>query len=224
MENTILITSVINTSKKDLPHSVRSYFTPEKRLEQTLWAINTIKKYFNGYNYYIVLLEGSVISKEVEDILKNNVNYYLNVNNELVDSPYKIIGEASIMMSYFNSDHYKHNCTKIKRIIKSTGRYGFDENYLKVLEKMDNENIIAQIRENNTQISTITYTIPIKEMVDFIHCLLQLLKNQESFITECFSIERYLYSYWIKDKKNIYSPEILGVEGFGSTNNHLIKY
>ena len=78
-EDLFLITSVINTGFKPWTYTgIRSIYTPEQRLDQTInETISSIRSY-SPYSK-IFLIECSNLCKEDEDKLINASDYYLNM-------------------------------------------------------------------------------------------------------------------------------------------------
>ena len=228
MENLIILTSVLITSPEPLPWSVRSVFNPQKRLEQTAYSILSIKKY--APTYFLVFVEGSKIPIEWENFIKSKVDYYLNIADtdysKYINGQSKGLGEISLLLSYLKSSHFQSNKNNVKSIYKMTGRYIFNQNHIfnsQVNNIVFKIFIITQKREQDSQISTIYYSMPIAEIDNFINILEESYKD-DKFVLGVYPIECYLYDKWIKDRKNVYSPFILGIQGFSATFGDLIKY
>lgn len=224
-KNLIIITSVINVSSNKLSYTnTRSIYSSEERLNQTLESINSIKKYIE--NYYIVLVEGSELSIEYENILKSNVDYYYNISNsnykQYIDGISKGLGETSILLAYLLSNHFIENKCNFNYIAKLSGRYYITSKFI-TSENFNSNKITVKYYHENKQICTIWYTIPINEINDFIN-VLNNSYNDIKFIEGCYSIENYLYDKWLKDKLLI-SKQInnIGVNGNIAVDGSIIE-
>lgn len=221
MKNLTIITSVIKTSTEPLIYSQRSVFNHDDRYQQSLKTIVSIR--MNSPNTYIVFVESTEIPVEWENNIKNNVDFYFNISNtkykKFVDSKSKGLGEASILLSYLKSEHFNNIREDFETISKFSGRYFYEDNFLdfnKLLNNHNDDKIIAQIRENNTQILTIWFCIHKSEINEFIK-ILEESYNDIDFSSGKNHIECFLYDKWIKNKKVI-SPEYVGVSGYGATH------
>ena len=78
MKNLTIITSVIKTSTNPLVFCDRSVFGHEERYKHTIKTLISVR--LNSPNTYIVFIEGSDIPIEWENIIKCNVDFYLNIS------------------------------------------------------------------------------------------------------------------------------------------------
>lgn len=222
--NLVIVTSVIDTIQKPLSYTnTRSVFTIEERFKQTIKTIESIKKYIN--NPYIVLIEGSHINNDYEYIFKNIVDYYFNISDikiykDNIDSPYKICGEASLLLSYLDSEHLKNNILNFKSITKISGRYYLTEECINIDEYLKYSNILCKYYKEHNNMSTIIYSFSINELNDYYISIKYIYNNLEKYKNE--SIENILYDIWLKNK-NYNNIEKLGVCGNIAVNNYFIS-
>jgi hypothetical protein len=129
--NLVMVTSVIHTTNKPLTYSsVRSVFTPEDRINQTLNTFKTIREKIP--NSFIVLVEGSSLNDTEKNTLVSNVDDFFQCNDiENINSSLKGLGETSMIREFLNGDIFKKisNENIITTITKITGRYYLNDNY-----------------------------------------------------------------------------------------------
>lgn len=117
--NLVLITSCV------YQYSGFSFYDPETRLKQLVeLTIDSIRKKIP--NSYIVILEGSELSSEEIEILKNNSDQLFLCSVNGLD---KSSGEISLIYNFLNSLEFKKIHKKINNLIKISGRYYLLENY-----------------------------------------------------------------------------------------------
>jgi hypothetical protein len=210
MYNIVLVTSVIYVSENPLSYvDVRSIYNSETRIEQTLNTIISIKKTIP--NYYIVMIEGSKLSKDLKERFIKEVNEFIDVAdyknvNKAINGPSKGLGEVELLLAYLESDSYTNIKINAKSVSKMSGRYMLDNRF-----SFDNsDNIICRVDKNMIQISTIYYKIPIDYINSFIDYL-KYLKTIKNFCDGCECIEVRLFEWIIQ--KNYKHIEILGVSG-----------
>jgi hypothetical protein len=121
-----IITSVIYFSEKGLSYSsVRSTYSPNERIAQTVETINSIKNLAPGAK--IILLEAGQKNDLPE--LKNLVDNYIFLGNDkivrcAVDSKFKSLGETIMLLKA-----KKYLPDDAKLFIKISGRYILNENF-----------------------------------------------------------------------------------------------
>lgn len=129
--NLVMVTSVIHTANKPLTYSsVRSVFTPEDRINQTLNTFKTIREKIP--NSFIVLVEGSSLNDTEKNKLVSNVDDFFQCNDiENINSSLKGLGETSMIREFLNGDIFKKisNENIIMTTTKITGRYYLNDNY-----------------------------------------------------------------------------------------------
>lgn len=141
-----LITSVIVPSKNPLDYtSVRSVFTPEERLNQTIESIRSVRKYTDQK---ILLVECSNHITEKFDIskLKDLVDVYVDLSDDsdmlsVCNSPNK--SWAEIQMINRVVDHMADG----ERIYKLSGRYFLLDTF--DIKKLDRGQISARLFIDN---------------------------------------------------------------------------
>jgi hypothetical protein len=218
--NLIIVTSVINTINEPLSYTeTRSVFTAEQRFEQTIKSIESIKK--NIKNSFIVLVEGSQIDEKYETILKNIVDHYYNVSNNVeirknIDSSSKLRGEISLIISYLSSEFFDKSL--FKTISKLSGRYYLTDNFIDIDDYLKNNNVLYSYVTN--AMYTVFYSLNINEYNDFYNSLEYIYNNLDSY--EYQSIENVLYSIWLKNKNYNSINTMMGVGGNVSINNQFI--
>lgn len=122
--NLILISSVINITKKPLSYTTtRSVFSSEDRFDQTLKTIASLQVIPNRY---VVLIEGSKINSAIESILCESVDRFIEVYRNSswrikrrIKGYYKSIAEGTLLiegLKYFDITQYEN-------IYKISGRY-----------------------------------------------------------------------------------------------------
>lgn len=129
--NLVIVTSVIHTTNKPLTYSsVRSVFTPEDRINQTINTFKTIREKIP--NSFIVLVEGSSLENNEKNNLVSNVDAFFQCKDlENINSSLKGLGETSMVREFLNSDIFKKisNENIIITTTKITGRYYLNDNY-----------------------------------------------------------------------------------------------
>lgn len=122
----IIITSVVHYADNAFNYStVRSTYSPEERLEQTIDTILSIKRYLPGASIYLV--EGG--TKDIADKINIlDVRYIYTGKNPLIrltaDSRYKGLGEVAIFITSLIQIKFRKN----DFIMKISGRYLINAN------------------------------------------------------------------------------------------------
>tara|TARA_Y100000992_G_scaffold282956_1_gene231874 strand:- start:3303 stop:5318 length:2016 start_codon:yes stop_codon:yes gene_type:complete len=134
IENLIVITSKIVVSDKNYTYTPnRSIYSSYERYNQTLDTINSIKKNFKNKNYKILLIDNSVMNKDMIENIKKNVDIFLerkdikNIDFYTDDSIVKGIGEAAQQLEVNN--YIKNEMISFKHLFKISGRYLINENF-----------------------------------------------------------------------------------------------
>jgi len=182
----ILIISAISTCDKPLAYTpTRSAFTHQQRFEQSLRTIENIK--LNIPNAYIVFVEGTCISTEMIDLIKERVDFFYpayedSIVYEHVNGEHKGMGEASSILSYLKSSHFNTINEDCLSITKISGRYypcqGFTWEYLQ-------DGLLCHIKFDNPHhstriwMSTMFYTVGYKSIPLYIKSLEECINNQE---------------------------------------------
>jgi hypothetical protein len=130
--NLFIITSVINTGNIPWSYiSVRSIFSIEDRFKQTLRTIQSIRD--KAPSSSILLVECSELSTEMEEILKNKVEYYVQcygkkeIREACIQNGLKGYGEVMKMMEAIT--YIKQHQIPWRRLFKISGRYYLNESF-----------------------------------------------------------------------------------------------
>jgi hypothetical protein len=162
-------------------------------------------------NKHILFVETSEVPSEDEEIIKNKVDFYLNLKDEPkikenVNGLFKNSGEALQILSSLNNI----DLNRYDNIIKISGRYWLNENFNESL--FDNEYNIFKECEAGTCFYTILYKINKKYFDKYIQAL-----NETYQYTE--QIENVFLRNFVN---NCIKVNQLGVTGNISVNGELI--
>lgn len=204
--NLVLITSCIHQ------YSGFSFYDSDTRLNQLVeLTINSVKKKIP--NSYIVILEGSELSKKQNEILKNNSDQLFLCNVKGLD---KSSGELSLIYNFLNSLEFKEIYEKIDNLIKISGRYYLLENYNFYM--YDGCVIKNNKKEWSNEYASETryYKVTKNKISEFINNLTNLITNGIYR-----DIEHSFYFY------NVVTPESLiekiGIGGFCGVNGEYFE-
>jgi hypothetical protein len=129
-QDIFIITSVIKTGNVPWTYAHRSSFTPEQRLEQTMNTISTIRAKTNAF---IILVECSDISLEVEDVLKSSVDCFIQTyGNEYIRDKciYSAVkGHGEVLQILAATEFIKQRKLLFRRLFKISGRYFLNDNF-----------------------------------------------------------------------------------------------
>jgi hypothetical protein len=155
-----IITSVINTGNKPWSYTnTRSPFTIEKRFEQTLQTIESIRKLND--NTKILLVECSDLNEEMTTILKNKTDYFIQtfsipeVYSACIESNKKGFGET--MKVKIACDFIEQNNIEFNKLFKISGRYFLTSDFSKENYSV---NEFTFKMYDNTSGSTVLYSVP----------------------------------------------------------------
>jgi hypothetical protein len=146
--NVVIVTSKIITSTNKLSYcDHRSIYSSEQRWNDTLLTITSIRKHIP--DSFIIFVDNSKLSDEQNAYLKNNVNEFININDELYkfytdECIYKACGELyqiSIALRFI-----KNKAIRVKNLFKITGRYVFNDHF--DINKYNNTNNVFAINKN----------------------------------------------------------------------------
>jgi len=170
-----IITSVINTGNNKWTYTnVRSVFSTEERFHQTLQTIQSIRNLKD--NTKIILVECSNLSEEMENTLKQNVDYYLQtysidyVREGCINSSYKGFGE--VLQTIEAVKYIKENHIDFHKLFKISGRYYLNENFLKEKYLFDVYNFYMYTEKDGL---TVIYSLPNKFIDNFLNTLLEIV-------------------------------------------------
>lgn len=160
-QDLFVITSVINTGNRPWSYTgVRSCYTKEERLTQTLGTINSIRKLND--NSLILLVECSDIDESMTNTLKSKVDFFLQtydnsyVRYACLDTNKKGFGE--IMKLEQACKFIKDNNIKFNRLFKISGRYFLNESFNK--NNYDNNDKFTFRMFGPNAGSTVLYSVP----------------------------------------------------------------
>jgi hypothetical protein len=212
MKRTFIIPSVIYFSGKKLSYSdIRSVFSPEERVNQTLKTISSIKNILPDAN--IVFLElGS--RNDFESVFSNKVDRYIYMGSSKIvyffcNGPFKGLGEVVGLLcareKYFDKDTDQY--------FKLSGRYYLDEDF-----SLDHFSLykFSFLKRENT-ISTRLFSFP----GIFFNYWVVLLWKSIPYLLIGLSLERVFLKLISINK--IYFVDKLGVTGNIAPTGELIK-
>lgn len=165
MNDLVLITSVINTGTKEWSYSsIRSVYTPEERYTQTLYTIESVRRYFPSSKIFLV--ESSQISEIYTRTFLEKTDFYLNLNEydyvrkACLESKMKGYGEAT--QTKYALEYLEVHKIQFKRVFKLSGRYFLTELFNP--DNFSNEQYTFKKRlhtyDNSIVISTVLYSVP----------------------------------------------------------------
>lgn len=184
--NLVVICSAIITNNLPLAYTpTRSHFTHQQRFEQTLNTIESIKNKIP--NAFIVLVEGTQLPQNMFNELNIRVNYIHQVHlipevYQHINGPHKGVGEATSLLSYLQSQHYKEHSMSFQSISKISGRYAIRPEFEWTV--FDNK-VVCNIKYNNPHhpshihMSTMFYTIGCQIKDSFIESLVLCCAHPE---------------------------------------------
>jgi hypothetical protein len=156
-----IITSVINTGNNPWSYTgLRSCFTPEERLNQTIKTIETIRDLND--NTKIMLVECSNLDESSENILRSKVDYFIQTYNiedirkSCLETNKKGYGEIKKLQEACK--FIKNNNISFNRLFKISGRYFLNKLFDK--NKYDIESKFTFKMFNNNNGSTVLYSVP----------------------------------------------------------------
>jgi hypothetical protein len=156
-----IITSVINTGNKPWSYThQRSYYTVEKRYEQTLQTIQSIRDLNDGSK--VMLVECSDITDEMTTALKGRVDYFIQtygddkVRHACLESNKKGFGEIKKLQKA--CQYIKENNLQFNRLFKISGRYFLNSAFNKQNYASDDAFTFKMF--SPTSGSTVLYSVP----------------------------------------------------------------
>lgn len=175
LSDLFVITSVINTGNISWSYcSVRSAFSVEERFQQTLHTIQSIRD--RQDHSAIMLVECSSLSQEMEETLKNSVDYYIqcyeqdDIRSACINNNLKGYGEA---MKTLAAIQYIHtNQISFQRLFKISGRYYLNSSFSKDSYSLDTYSFKLY---DDTTGSTVLYSVPYCVRDDFENVLKSII-------------------------------------------------
>jgi hypothetical protein len=214
--NVFCITSTINVSTAPWSYTkTRSAWSSQERLDQTVKQLNSIRKYCP--NSYIILSEGSYLSKEQHDIILPLVDVFLNdisdekVYNAIHNSIYKGLGESYELLA--GIDYVLKNDIKYNLFFKLGGRISLNS-FFDINNFERNRYNFKQFNITPPGYNTVLYSIPVNELFNFKNILIDQI--MPDITTKVKGVE-YTYPDYITEFNNI---NTLGVEGFMGITRH----
>lgn len=211
--NLVIITSLINISKKPLSYSLtRSFCESNKRFIDTKLTIESVKKYIP--NSQILLIECSELENEYEKYLIDNTEYFINYSHDsevlnIVNSISKSFGEGIMTIKaieYINSKNIQY-----QNLFKLSGRYWLNDTFNFEIYN-NNFNIVKKIEDNINNILTCFYKLNASIIPNFLSFL------KESFIdfNNCIGYE-VIFSKFINKIDNVlFIKNKIGINGYVS--------
>ena len=214
MSNDIfLITSVINTSTNPFTYTdVRSVYSTEERLEQTLKTIESIRSLND--NTKIMLIDCSILTEEQEDRIIKSVDYYIQLSkdnyifNICHNSNKKGYGE--IVTTKIAVDCILYNNIIFDRLFKISGRYYLTDKF------------------NKTNYSSSLYTIKLNHSVLY-SVPYNLLNNFNNICETMINVYQNVYEKSLESLVTDYlNPRVLiedklGIEGYVSVDGSYVN-
>ena len=219
--NLIIITSVLNISKKKLSYyDTRSVFDIHQRFEQTKKTIETIKKYIP--NYVILLCECSNLKyyNHMETFFKNEVDYYFNYYDNLeirnnINSEYKGLGETSLMMKAI--EFINNNNLVFDNIFKISGRYFLNDDFNYIIYN-NSYNQFVLWDNNFNSYASLFYKIKYKYLNLLNSCFILFLNKLNNGETLEILLNKYFNEYL--EYKNINILDKHNISGHLSTEGY----
>jgi hypothetical protein len=218
--NVVLISSIIYTPTTPLSYSkTRSVFSAQDRFDQTKKTIQTIRDKIP--NSFIILLECSDLSDEMESYIKKHTNVCLNMysNIELRNnmfSPSKSLGESTQIKHGLQYIKDTMDVTTISSIIKISGRYWLSDVFSYPLFDIDKV-VVKCINSKKDNVFTALYKIPIAYLEQYLH---HIETSKDDYI-KCIGLEVNFAKFiqTIPDENKIFVSPI-GLDGFVSVNGN----
>jgi hypothetical protein len=155
-----IITSVINTGNHPWSYTnQRSCYSPEKRFEQTLQTIKSIRDLSD--NSKILLVECSDLEPHMAEIIRQQVDYFIQTYNDTevrracLNSEKKGFGEIKKLQCACK--YIRENGIEFRRIFKISGRYFLNSSFDKK-QYVDDAFTFKMFRPDSG--STVLYSVP----------------------------------------------------------------
>lgn len=221
-----IITSVAKVVNTPLSYSsIRSVFSFEKRVEQTLETIKSVRE--KNPFCKIMIIECSNINLETEMKFVEASDYFHNFYfdkkiREIVNGKNKSWGECELMKLAIN-EILKIQDYEFVNIFKISGRYYLDEKFSKNKFLNDKVNIKVPFRGGyNTWVSTCLYSFPKTNVGE----ILNIFNNISNFykIGDQKDIETHFLKFLLSSNLKINFIETLGVSGLIAVNGELCSH
>jgi hypothetical protein len=163
MENDIfLIASTIYTGGNAWSYTaVRSTYSPEERFQQSLEAIQTIRE--KVPNAKILFVEASKLLPDMEETLRQQVDYYLNTY-EKEDIRYATFtserkGWGEVKQCIAGVEFIQENKTPFTRLFKLSGRYSLNS-YFHLDNFSKDSFVLNKVLKGSVCHPTVLYSVP----------------------------------------------------------------
>jgi hypothetical protein len=211
MKSLVIITSVINVSNNPLSYTNnRSVYSAEERFVQTLKTINSLSCIKDKH---ILFIETSNLEADKENVIKNIVDSYLNLNNikeikEIIDGPIKGKAEAIQIIEGLK----QININEFDCIIKISGRYWINDDFSYDLYSKE----INIFREDQAAkcVSTVLYKVKKDDFETYLRTLDFCKESDEMLESDFFKFFQGKY----------FTPNKIGVSGNVSVNGKYIEF
>jgi hypothetical protein len=217
--NLVLITSVINTSKKPLSYTTtRSAHSYADRFTDTQLTIESVKKYIPESK--IFLIECSLLNEADENYLKANVDLYLNLWSqekivEQTTSKSKSMGEG--VMTIEALLYLKENNVVYDNLFKISGRYWLNDvfNY-----KLYSHELICvhRILKDHDNVFTCFYKLPKRIAEQWCDFLQHSFEDFDNYVAYEHIFGKFINSL-PDDKVEIFK---VGINGYVSVSKDFV--
>jgi hypothetical protein len=220
-----LILSTIDISDNPLSYTrVRSVYSSEERLNQSIQTVESIKKTFSDSAKILYIEAGHT---DYYNYFSDKVDDYKYISNkklsESINSKHKAIGETSMILSAkeFIELH------DFDILIKISGRYLINDHFdYSLFSKEEytfriNQTVLSKfkgfLKFNVYSYSTVLYAVPNKKFSSFI----KKIKLINRIASSGLSLESLMYCFF-KNKKNI-ALKLLNVDGNVAVNGNFVQ-
>lgn len=203
----VVVTNVVRP-----PHW--NVYSVQERLEHTRWTLESIMRKIP--NSYIVMLEGGSSTEEDRWMWLDQGATEVFVID--VMGKHKSIGEAMMLLTYFESQEFKRIREFVDIVHKLSGRYWLTDRF--TLSEDESSRIYKEKREPRYQ--TRYYKFHMKTLDYFVKKLYEILKDP-NFSLWSNDIENYFYKYQVLAPEGVVNPEVIGVSGYIAPTKQLIS-
>jgi len=219
MKNLFIITSVINAPDSPLSYtSVRSIYSSDKRYEQTLLTIQSIRDKVPDVS--ILIAECSKLSSVQEETLIKLCDYYVNLYDDDQDRKSifgrsKSLGEGTLTIRAI--EYIEENKIHFDNLFKISGRYLLNQ-YFDYKNNYDNDcNIICTEPCNDESIYTFLY----KTLYVHTSQLKKFLYDHIPLMQQCIGYEQLMKKFFHPLGNTKYITR-LGVSGNIAVDGYVI--
>jgi hypothetical protein len=214
MTDVFIVTSVIHTGTRAWSYTpVRSLFTPEQRLQQTLETIRSIRRCVPGS--IIVLVEGG---EKCYDELTRIVDHVVDAHNNpdtvrfCLESNNKGLGDAWLLLC--GLQFVRETCANVRFVFKLSGRYRLNGQFRLDRFVLDRPTFR---RVKGAGCITFCFCVPGSLLPTFITIMENTVRD---FQTRLVSIEDYLPAQF----SQIHEIDCIGAEGQIAVDKSLRLY